>query len=54
MDGSTQIVHDLILTAVPYHEVALPAKGRITRLDASDAEKMPGVVAILHRENMLP
>jgi xanthine dehydrogenase YagR molybdenum-binding subunit len=28
------------------------AKGRITRLDALDAEKMPGVVAILHRENM--
>jgi xanthine dehydrogenase YagR molybdenum-binding subunit len=28
------------------------AKGRITRLDASDAEKMPGVVAILHRENI--
>ena len=28
------------------------AKGRITRLDTSDAEKMPGVVAILHRENI--
>ena len=28
------------------------AKGRITRLDASDAEKMPGVLAILHRENI--
>src|SRR6202022_2018467 len=28
------------------------AKGRITRLDASAAEKMPGVVAILHRENI--
>src|SRR5580692_8311118 len=28
------------------------AKGRITRLDTSDAEKMPGVLAILHRENI--
>jgi xanthine dehydrogenase YagR molybdenum-binding subunit len=28
------------------------AKGRITRLDPSDAEKMVGVVAILHRENV--
>src|SRR3984957_7959769 len=28
------------------------AKGRITRLDPSDAEKMVGVVAILHRENI--
>jgi xanthine dehydrogenase YagR molybdenum-binding subunit len=28
------------------------AKGRITRLDASEAEKMVGVVAILHRENI--
>jgi xanthine dehydrogenase YagR molybdenum-binding subunit len=28
------------------------AKGRITRLGASDAEKMPGVLAILHRENI--
>jgi CO/xanthine dehydrogenase Mo-binding subunit len=26
------------------------AKGRITRLDTSEAEKMVGVVAILHRE----
>jgi xanthine dehydrogenase YagR molybdenum-binding subunit len=28
------------------------AKGRITRLDTSEAEKMVGVVAILHRENI--
>src|SRR6476660_8064060 len=28
------------------------AKGRITRLDASDAEKMPGDLANLHRENI--
>jgi xanthine dehydrogenase YagR molybdenum-binding subunit len=28
------------------------ARGRITRLDPSDAEKMVGVVAILHRENI--
>src|ERR1700722_4748915 len=28
------------------------AKGRITRLDPSDEEKMVGVVAILHRENI--
>jgi xanthine dehydrogenase YagR molybdenum-binding subunit len=28
------------------------AKGRIERLDISDAERMPGVVAILHRENI--
>jgi xanthine dehydrogenase YagR molybdenum-binding subunit len=28
------------------------AKGRITRLDPSEAEKMVGVVAILHRENI--
>ena len=28
------------------------AKGRITRLDASEAEKMPGVVAVLHRQNI--
>jgi xanthine dehydrogenase YagR molybdenum-binding subunit len=30
------------------------AKGRIERLDVSDAEHMPGVVAILHRENIGP
>ena len=28
------------------------AKGRITRLDTSEAEKMVGVVAILHRQNI--
>src|ERR1700722_5831361 len=27
-------------------------KGRVTRLDTSTAEKMPGVLAILHRENI--
>ena len=39
-----------VLYAVPVE--ATIAKGRITKLDTSAAEKMPGVEAILHRENI--
>jgi xanthine dehydrogenase YagR molybdenum-binding subunit len=40
------------LYAVPVE--ATIANGRIVKIDASEAEKMPGVRAILHRENIGP
>src|SRR5688572_11048806 len=40
------------LYAVPVE--ATIANGRIVKIDASQAEKMPGVRTILHRENIGP
>jgi xanthine dehydrogenase YagR molybdenum-binding subunit len=60
IDGPLKVSGNAMYTAdfhFPGMVYAIPvcstvAKGKITRLDASDAEKMPGVVAILHRENI--
>jgi len=60
IDGPLKVSGNAIYTSdfhFPGMVYAVPvsstlAKGRITRLDASDAEKMPGVLAILHRENI--
>jgi xanthine dehydrogenase YagR molybdenum-binding subunit len=60
IDGPLKVSGNAMYTAdfhFPGMVYAVPvcstvAKGRITRLDTSDAEKMPGVVAILHRENI--
>src|ERR1700736_4477574 len=60
VDGPLKVSGNAMYTAdfhFPGMVYAIPvcstvAKGKITRLDASDAEKMPGVVAILHRENI--
>jgi xanthine dehydrogenase YagR molybdenum-binding subunit len=60
IDGPLKVSGNAMYTAdfhFPGMVYAVPvcstvAKGRITRLDSSDAEKMVGVVAILHRENM--
>ena len=60
IDGPLKVSGNAMYTAdfhFPGMVYAVPvcstvAKGRITRLDASDAEKMPGVLAILHRENI--
>ena len=60
IDGPLKVSGNAMYTAdfhFPGMVYAVPvcstvAKGRIIRLDASDAEKMPGVVAILHRENI--
>ena len=57
IDGPLKVSGNAMYTAdfhFPGMVYAIPvcstvAKGKITRLDASDAEKMPGVVAILHR-----
>src|ERR1700676_1066171 len=60
IDGPLKVSGNAMYTAdfhFPGMAYAVPvcstvAKGRITRLDSSDAEKMVGVVAILYRENM--
>src|ERR1700731_1165599 len=60
IDGPLKVSGNAMYTAdfhFPGMVYAVPvcstvAKGKITRLDASDAEKMPGVVAILHRDNI--
>src|ERR1700741_1828536 len=60
IDGPLKVSGNAMYTAdfhFPGMVYAVPvcstvAKGRITLLDTSDAEKMPGVVAILHRENI--
>jgi xanthine dehydrogenase YagR molybdenum-binding subunit len=60
IDGPLKVSGNAMYTAdfhFPGMVYAVPvgstvAKGRITRLDTSDAEKMPGVLAILHRENI--
>jgi xanthine dehydrogenase YagR molybdenum-binding subunit len=56
VSGRAQYTSDLpfaeLLYAVPVG--ATIAKGRLVSLDTSDAEQMPGVKAILHRENIGP
>ena len=60
IDGPLKVSGNAMYTAdfhFPGMVYAIPvcstvAKGKIIRLDASDAEEMPGVVAILHRENI--
>jgi xanthine dehydrogenase YagR molybdenum-binding subunit len=54
VSGSAKYTSDFHFPGMVY---AVPAsstiaKGRITRIDSSEAEKMPGVLAILSRENI--